>query len=61
MNVKKKYGNLIMSYVDDVMIATPTREDHIERLQREAESGMKKHQYNGERGTGRHREAPRST
>ena len=30
--VKKKYGNLIICYVDDVVIATPTREDHIERL-----------------------------
>ena len=27
-----KYGNLIMCYVDDVVIATPTLEDHIERL-----------------------------
>ena len=31
-NVKKKYGNLIMCYVDDVVIATPTLKDHIERL-----------------------------
>ena len=31
-NVTKEYGNLIMSYVDDVVIATPTLEDHIERL-----------------------------
>ena len=31
-NVTKKYGNLIMCYVDDVVIATPTLEDHIERL-----------------------------
>ena len=30
--VTKKYGNLIMCYVDDVVIATPTLEDHIERL-----------------------------
>ena len=30
-NVTKNYGNLIMCYVDDV-IATPTLEDHIERL-----------------------------
>ena len=30
--VTKKYGNLIMCYVDDVMIATPTLENHIERL-----------------------------
>ena len=28
----KKYGNLIMCYVDDVIIATPKLEDHIERL-----------------------------
>ena len=26
------YGNLVISYVDDVMITTPTLEDHIERL-----------------------------
>ena len=32
-SVTKKYGNLIMCYVDDVMIATPTLEDHIERLE----------------------------
>ena len=30
--VTKKYGNLIMCYVDDVVIATTTLEDHIERL-----------------------------
>ena len=30
--VTKKYGNLIMCYVDDVVIATPTLEDHTERL-----------------------------
>ena len=28
----KKYGKLVMCYVDDVVIATPTLEDHIERL-----------------------------
>ena len=28
----KKYGNLIKCYVDDVVIATPNLEDHIERL-----------------------------
>ena len=28
-SVTKKYGNLIMCYVDDVVIATPTLEDHI--------------------------------
>ena len=32
IGVKKKYGNLVMCYVDDVVIATPTLEDHIERL-----------------------------
>ena len=31
-SVTKKYGNLIMCYVDDVVIATPTLEDHRERL-----------------------------
>ena len=31
-SVTKKYGNLIMCFVDDVVIATPTLEDHIERL-----------------------------
>ena len=31
-NVTKKNGNLIMCYFDDVVIATPTLEDHIERL-----------------------------
>ena len=31
-SVTKKYGNLIMCYIDDVVIATPTLEDHIERL-----------------------------
>ena len=28
----EKYGNLIMCYVDDVVIAAPKLEDHIERL-----------------------------
>ena len=32
-SVTKKYGNLIMCYVDDVVIATATLEDHIERLE----------------------------
>ena len=32
-SVTKKYGNLIMCYVDDVVIATPTLGDHIERLE----------------------------
>ena len=31
-SVTKKKGNLIMCYVDDVVIATPNPEDHIERL-----------------------------
>ena len=31
-SVTKKYGNLIMCYVDDVASATPTLEDYIERL-----------------------------
>ena len=30
--VTKKYGNLVMCYVDDVVIATPTLEDPIDRL-----------------------------
>ena len=30
--VTKKYGNLVMCYVDDVVIATPTLEDDIDRL-----------------------------
>ena len=31
-SVTKKYGNLVMCYMDDVVIATPTLEDHIKRL-----------------------------
>ena len=31
-SVTKKYGNLVICYVDDVVIATPTLQDHIERL-----------------------------
>ena len=31
-NVLKKHGNLIMCYADDVVIAAPTLEDHIESL-----------------------------
>ena len=31
-SVTKKKGNLVMCYVDDVVIATPTLEDHTERL-----------------------------
>ena len=30
--VMKKYGNLVMCYVDDVVIASPTLEDHIDWL-----------------------------
>ena len=30
--VTEKYGNLVMFYVDDVVIAIPTLEDHIDRL-----------------------------
>ena len=30
--VTKKYGNLVMCYVDDVVIATPTLADHIYRV-----------------------------
>ena len=30
--VTKKYGNLVICYVDDVVIATPTLEDNIDRL-----------------------------
>ena len=30
--VTKKNSNLVMCYMDDVVIATPTLEDHIERL-----------------------------
>ena len=30
--VTKKYGNLVLCYVDDMVIAMPTLEDHIERL-----------------------------
>ena len=32
IGVTKKYGNLVMCYVDDVVIAAPTLEDYIERL-----------------------------
>ena len=31
-SVTKKYGNLVMCHIDDVVIATPTLEAHIERL-----------------------------
>ena len=31
-SLTKKYGNLVICYVDDVKIATPTLEDDIERL-----------------------------
>ena len=29
-SVTKKYANLVMCYVDDVVIVTPTLEDHTE-------------------------------
>ena len=32
IGVTKNYGNLVMCYVADVVIAMPTLEDHIERL-----------------------------
>ena len=32
IGVRKKYGNLVRCYVDDVVKATPTLEDHIVRL-----------------------------
>ena len=32
--VTKKYGNLVMCYVDDVVIATPTLKDHIGCMKR---------------------------
>ena len=32
IGVTKKYGNLVMYYLDDVVLATPTLEDHIDRL-----------------------------
>ena len=31
-SVTKKYGSYVMCYVDDVVIATPALEDHIDRL-----------------------------
>ena len=31
-SVTKRYGNLVMCYVDDMVIATLTLEDHLERL-----------------------------
>ena len=31
-SLTKKYGNLVMSYVDDVVIAITTLIDHIDRL-----------------------------
>ena len=30
--ITKKYGNLVMCYVNDMVIATPTFADHIDRL-----------------------------
>ena len=40
--VTKKYGNLVMCYVDDMVIATPTLEDHIERRLDEVFACMKR-------------------
>ena len=31
-SITKKYGNFVMCYVDDKMIATPTFAEHIDRL-----------------------------
>ena len=31
-SITNKYGNLVMCYVDDVVIATPTLTDHIDTL-----------------------------
>ena len=31
-DVTQKYGSIILCYVDDVVIATPTINDHIDRL-----------------------------
>ena len=31
-DVTQRYGSIIMCYVDDVVIATPTTNDHIDRL-----------------------------
>ena len=39
--VTKKYGNLVMCYLDDVVITTPTLEDHINRLE-EVFGGVKR-------------------
>ena len=47
IGVTKKYGNLVMCYVDDVVIATPTLEDHIERLD-EVFACMKRMSFLGE-------------
>ena len=41
IGVTKKYGNLVMCYVDDVVIAMHTMEDHIKRLD-EVFAGMKR-------------------
>ena len=50
--VTKKYGNLVMCYVDDVVIATPTLEDHIDRLDEvfgcKKRAGLKCKSYNFE-------------
>ena len=32
-NIKNKHGNLVLCYVDDILIATATIEEHLERIQ----------------------------
>ena len=32
-NVAQKYGNIVLCYVDDILIATRTEEQHLEQLQ----------------------------
>ena len=44
-SVTKKYSNLVICYVDDVVIATPTLEDHMERLD-EVFASMKRARIN---------------
>ena len=39
--VTKKYGNLVMCFVDDVVIVTPTLADHIDRLGYMKRAGLK--------------------
>ena len=44
-DVTQRYGSIIMCYVDDVVIATPTIDDHIDRLgevfRKSREAGLK--------------------